>query len=558
MTLPTTAPTLQDEHVILRAVTDADIPGLVAMCQDPEMVRWTTVPAPYDESHARWWVEHVTAAWQTGVGECGWVIAEPSRPDRVLGTIAYRPEDAGRGDLGFALHPDGRGRGLMSAAVRLVCSYAFDHGCEVMSWSARVGNWGSKRVAWACGFTMAGTIPGMLGGDRGISDAWVATLRRGAPMAPTRAWLEASELVTDTLRLRPWRAQDVDDLVDPDADAQRFMPYGAMPFLGDFEAWRLVRDTRMSVGEGIYWCVADRHTDRPLGHAQLFRLDVPFSQGSAELGYWLLPSARGQGVMTAAVETVAAFAFTAADAGGLGLHRLAAGIDADNTPSAETLRRCRFRQIGVERRIMHREGEEPGDGILWERLRDDPERPVAPVIDDELVRLRPWRITDESRIVQGCSDPRTAHWLGRMPRPYTDLDARDYVWSSLAADGAGDRVHFALADPVTDELLGSLALMHVDDGVNEIGYWAHPDARGRGVMTEATRLAIRHAFTDREDGGLGCRRLVLRAAVANTASRHVAEAAGFLSVGVTRQAERLGDGTYADLVTYELLPTDPT
>ena len=35
------------------------------------------------------------------------------------------------------------------------------------------------------------------------------------------------------------------------------------------------------------------------------------------------------------------------------------------------------------------------------------------------VRLRPWRADDAARIVEACRDERTAHWLGRMPGPYT-------------------------------------------------------------------------------------------------------------------------------------------
>jgi RimJ/RimL family protein N-acetyltransferase len=87
----------------------------------------------------------------------------------------------------------------------------------------------------------------------------------------------------------------------------------------------------------------------------------------------------------------------------------------------------------------------------------------------------------------------------------------------------------------------------------EIGYWAHPDARGRGVMSEAVRLAVRHAFIPTQDGGLGRRRLQLIAAGGNAASQHVACVNGFVQVGRDRKAELLGDGTFADLVRFDLL-----
>ena len=72
-------------------------------------------------------------------------------------------------------------------------------------------------------------------------------------------------------------------------------------------------------------------------------------------------------------------------------------------------------------------------------------------------------------------------------------------------------------------------------------------------MSEAVRLAVRHAFVPREDGGLGRRRLRLNAADDNSASLHVARANGFVKVGRDRQSEPLGDGTFADLVRFDLL-----
>jgi RimJ/RimL family protein N-acetyltransferase len=98
--------------------------------------------------------------------------------------------------------------------------------------------------------------------------------------------------------------------------------------------------------------------------------------------------------------------------------------------------------------------------------------------------------------------------------------------------------------------------MHIGNGRNdqmaEVGYWAHPDARGRGVMTEAVRLAVRHAFIAEADGGLGLHRLTGFAAVDNTASRRVLEAAGFVQFGTERQAILVRDGWH-DCAGYELL-----
>jgi RimJ/RimL family protein N-acetyltransferase len=92
-------------------------------------------------------------------------------------------------------------------------------------------------------------------------------------------------------------------------------------------------------------------------------------------------------------------------------------------------------------------------------------------------------------------------------------------------------------------------------GGAEVGYWMHPSARGTGIATDAVRLLVRHATIDRLDGGLGLRRLTLRTAAGNLASQRVAAKAGFERTGVERAAERLGDGTFDDLVGWDQLLT---
>jgi len=78
----------------------------------------------------------------------------------------------------------------------------------------------------------------------------------------------------------------------------------------------------------------------------------------------------------------------------------------------------------------------------------------------------------------------------------------------------------------------------VDIDRPELGYWSHPDARGRGVTTEAVDLALRYVFSP----ALGLRRMTVRAAVGNTASRRVVERAGMRLVGVCRADELLPSG----------------
>ncbi len=54
------------------------------------------------------------------------------------------------------------------------------------------------------------------------------------------------------------------------------------------------------------------------------------------------------------------------------------------------------------------------------------------------VRLRPLRDGDVPRVVEACSDQRTAHWLAPLPQPYSATDAR--AWLERRAERLADRV----------------------------------------------------------------------------------------------------------------------
>jgi RimJ/RimL family protein N-acetyltransferase len=145
--------------------------------------------------------------------------------------------------------------------------------------------------------------------------------------------------------------------------------------------------------------------------------------------------------------------------------------------------------------------------------------------------------------------PLTQHWLAHLPSPYQLADAQFYVRSREEQHATARGLYWCVADPDTDLCLASVALFGLTGSYPEpeVGYWAHPDARGRGAMTEATRLVLRHAVLPATDGGLGLRRVSLRAAAGNAASIAVADAAGMTRFGTARAAEQLRDGTVEDL-----------
>lgn len=278
----------------------------------------------------------------------------------------------------------------------------------------------------------------------------------------------------------------------------------------------------------------------------------------AEVAYGTHPWARGRGITERALRLLLEWGFSQQ-----GLQTVIWWSEVGNWASRKVAWRLGFSCDGTVRRWLVQRGRRV-DAWVGALQHDDERAPRnawldVPRIVGERVVLRAHRPEDADRVVQACTDERTVHWLGQLPQPYTRETAEEFLRSRPEGMARGTDLHWAIADPGTDLLLGVVSLMHIGNGRNdhmaEVGYWAHPGARGRGVMTEAVRLAVRHAFVDTDDGGLGLHRLTGFAAVDNTASRHVLEAAGFTQFGTERQAILVRDG-YHDCAGYELLVSE--
>jgi RimJ/RimL family protein N-acetyltransferase len=172
-------------------------------------------------------------------------------------------------------------------------------------------------------------------------------------------------------------------------------------------------------------------------------------------------------------------------------------------------------------------------------------RIMSEIRSDGVIALRQWVAEDAETIVHCLDgDEEIARWLDQVPQPYTRADALAYI------GGLGESA-FAVVDVQTGEVLGSIGVTFNDSGdVGEIGYWLRRDARRRGAMTRAVRLACDWAFA--RDG---VERLQLRADVENEPSRRVAERAGFVLEGVLRSAHwNVRLGRRQDWAMYSLLP----
>jgi RimJ/RimL family protein N-acetyltransferase len=170
-----------------------------------------------------------------------------------------------------------------------------------------------------------------------------------------------------------------------------------------------------------------------------------------------------------------------------------------------------------------------------------PERPLT----DGVVALRAWRQDDIPAVVRICQDPEIARFT-RVPSPYTEQDARDYLERHEE-----EELGFAIVDAEdADDVLGSIGLRDDGESRGELGYLVAAHARGRGVASRAMRLLAEWALRD-----VGLARVQLYVRIDNVASQRAAEKAGFRSEGVLRSYMLLKGGRH-DAVIYGLTPED--
>jgi RimJ/RimL family protein N-acetyltransferase len=351
MGYPADVPRLTDGVVTLRAVTLDDLDLVVEACSDPETIAWTTIPTPYSRDDGLTWITKVTAeTWAAG-SELAFAI-EAEHPDgvrRCAGSIGLRLQDEGIGDIGYIVHPAVRGYGVARRAIALIADYAFnERGVEVLTWHAYVGNWASRRAAWANGFSLDGTSAAFRVQRGQRRDSWFGTLRRGDTRDPKSRWWTPPILDTSRLRLRPFADTDAQRMGElfHDERSQHFggRIKGVVQPDGQTQIFR-ARD-QCARGTMINWCIADRATDQLVGHIQLFDLDG-LDDTEVKPGYSIHPDARGRGLLTEALIALTDWTFRPVEAGGFGKRLITIGTAASNAASRHAATQAGFTHIAT-------------------------------------------------------------------------------------------------------------------------------------------------------------------------------------------------------------------
>lgn len=136
------------------------------------------------------------------------------------------------------------------------------------------------------------------------------------------------------------------------------------------------------------------------------------------------------------------------------------------------------------------------------------------------VTIRLLESQDAEAIQRLASDARIAATT-RIPHPYPEHGARDFVAAQIAAREKGTAWTFAIIDG--GDLVGACGIEGLGrDEPPELGYWVGTPYWGRGYATGAVKLVLEFAFRD-----LRLDRVRAHALEYNTASRRVLEKCGF-------------------------------
>jgi ribosomal-protein-alanine N-acetyltransferase len=281
----------------------------------------------------------------------------------------------------------------------------------------------------------------------------------------------------------------------------------------------------------------------------------PKGIGLAEIMYGAHPAVRGRGVMTRAVRLILDWAFEAT-----AVRTVIWWAAAGNIGSWRVAWRNGFSFDGQSREVLTHRGVML-DGWMGTLRSTDSREPktrwlVRPDIAGDRVRMRAPRVADAGRCLESTRDPVSWHWLATYGagRPLADVER--WIRDDPLRASLGRGFAWTLADPDTDVYCGQLNVFDVDGADHktaELGYWLHPDGRGRGLLHEAVERATEVLFAGEDTGGTGLRRLRLNISDGNTASMRLAYATGFTECGRDRASSLLADGSVVDTLRYERL-----
>jgi RimJ/RimL family protein N-acetyltransferase len=149
---------LKDGVIAIRSWRQSDIAHLVEVLEDPEIARWTGIPAPYTRREAKLFFKSNARQEAMGVGTDSAIVDVPDCV--LLGGVGLKLHSSHSvAEVGYWVAAHARRRGIATRAVRLMAHWSFTNlEVERLELLTNVGNEASEGVARKCGFRREGVM----------------------------------------------------------------------------------------------------------------------------------------------------------------------------------------------------------------------------------------------------------------------------------------------------------------------------------------------------------------------------------------------------------------
>jgi RimJ/RimL family protein N-acetyltransferase len=145
---------MTDGVVALRQMRESDRAVVLLTFADPVVRRWLNMPAEPRDSDFESVLRMIRGGFASGNRFDYCVTVPPD--DESLGAVIASRRHRDNFELAYMARPEGRGRGLMTRAVRLLCDWLFEEGVGRIEIRTHPENEASQRLAERAGFQREG------------------------------------------------------------------------------------------------------------------------------------------------------------------------------------------------------------------------------------------------------------------------------------------------------------------------------------------------------------------------------------------------------------------
>ena len=143
---------------------------------------------------------------------------------------------------------------------------------------------------------------------------------------------------------------------------------------------------------------------------------------------------------------------------------------------------------------------------------------IVEIKTERLVLKKPG-CKDRQSIISQIGDWEVSKWLSRVPYPYTENDADEWIQTI-----SREELTFNIFED--DSLVGGIELEFLEENCHELGFWLGKQHWGQGLATEACKGLLRYA---REE--LALKNIISSYMIGNDASARVLAKLGFIRSG---------------------------